>query len=119
MALWPTAPSGEVFCQEPSDRGAICNPVTGGWRILRFSEEAMAANARLADGVADVAKKANATPSQVALTWLRSRGVAAIPGTRKIERLEENWASQNVTLKTEHLLQLESVLGSLVVGSRY
>ncbi|HVY37131.1 MAG TPA: aldo/keto reductase [Polyangia bacterium] len=93
----------------------------GDWRLSnpRFSEEAIAANNRLADGVAAVAQAIEATPAQVALAWVLSRGVAAIPGTRRIERLEENWASQEITLSQEHLERLESLIGAGVAGARY
>jgi aryl-alcohol dehydrogenase-like predicted oxidoreductase len=43
----------------------------------------------------------------------------AIPGTRRTERLEENWASQDITLRTEHLDRLESLINQGVVGDRY
>jgi len=71
--------------------------------------------------VADVAREIDATAAQVALAWLLSRDVplAAIPGTRRIERLEENWASQDVTLRAEHLERLESIVHQGVVGKRY
>jgi aryl-alcohol dehydrogenase-like predicted oxidoreductase len=93
----------------------------GDWRLEnpRFSEEAIAANVRLADCVAEVAQEIKATPVQVALAWLQSRDVAAIPGTRRIERLEENWASQNITLQTAQLDRLESLINEDVVGDRY
>ncbi len=95
----------------------------GDWRLTnpRFTEEAIAANSRLADLVAEVAKDVDATPAQVALAWLLSRDVpiAAIPGTRKIERLEENWASQNLELRPEHLNRLESLVDQGVAGNRY
>ena len=85
----------------------------------RFTEEAIARNKRLADVVAEVAKEIEATPAQVALAWFLSRDVAAIPGTRRTERLEESWASQNITLRTEHLDRLESLINQGVVGDRY
>jgi aryl-alcohol dehydrogenase-like predicted oxidoreductase len=87
----------------------------------RFSEEAIAKNSRLADLVAEVAKETGATAAQVALAWVLSRDVplAAIPGTRKVERLEENWASQDLALATEHLNRLESLIDQGVVGNRY
>lgn len=95
----------------------------GDWRLEnpRFSEEAIAKNSQLADLVAQIAKELEATPAQVALAWVLSRDVplAAIPGTRKIERLEENWASQDITLKADHLDRLESLLNQGVVGARY
>jgi aryl-alcohol dehydrogenase-like predicted oxidoreductase len=93
------------------------------WRLEnpRFSEDAIAANVRLADVVAEIAAEIGATAAQVALAWLLSRDVpiAAIPGTRRIERLEENWASQDITLRPEHLDRLESLINQGVVGDRY
>jgi aryl-alcohol dehydrogenase-like predicted oxidoreductase len=93
----------------------------GDWRLEnpRFSEEAIAANVRLADRVAQVAKEIQTTPVKVALAWLRSRDVVAIPGTRRIERLEENWGSQDLTLPTEHLAFLDALIEAGVVGDRY
>jgi len=95
----------------------------GDWRLQnpRFSEEAIAKNSRLAELVAQIAKELEATPAQVALAWVLSRDVplAAIPGTRRIERLEENWASQDVTLRPEHLERLESIMKQGVAGARY
>lgn len=81
----------------------------------------MASNRRLASVVAEVAQEIEATPAQVALAWVLSRNVpiAAIPGTRRTERLEENWASQDVTLRTEHLSRLESLIAQGVAGDRY
>jgi aryl-alcohol dehydrogenase-like predicted oxidoreductase len=95
----------------------------GDWRLKnpRFSDEAIAKNSRLADRVAEVAKETGATAAQVALAWVLSRdaSIAAIPGTRKIERLEENWASQDLALTTEHLHRLETLIHQGVVGDRY
>jgi aryl-alcohol dehydrogenase-like predicted oxidoreductase len=95
----------------------------GDWRLEnpRFSEAAIASNIRLADYVAEVAKETRTTAAQVALAWLLSRDdqLAAIPGTRKIERLEENWASQDVTLRKEHLERLELLVSQGVAGDRY
>ncbi len=95
----------------------------GDWRLEnpRFTEEAIAKNLRLADVVAEVAKETGATAAQVALAWVLSRdaSIAAIPGTRSTVRLEENWASQGVALRAEHVQRLESIIGQGVVGARY
>jgi aryl-alcohol dehydrogenase-like predicted oxidoreductase len=93
------------------------------WRLEnpRFTEEAIAKNSQLADVVAKIAEEMEATAAQVALAWVLSRDVpiAAIPGTRKIERLQENWASQNITLRTEHVERLGSLIKQGVAGARY
>jgi len=95
----------------------------GDWRLTnpRFTDEAMATNSGLADLVAQIAKELDAAPAQVALAWLLSRDVpiAAIPGTRRIERLEENWASQDLELRTDQLNRLESRINQGVSGNRY
>jgi len=85
----------------------------------RFTDEAIATNLRLADEVTAVAKELDVTAAQVALAWILSRKVAAIPGTRSCARLEENWASQAVALRAEHLQRLESIVKQGVVGDRY
>jgi aryl-alcohol dehydrogenase-like predicted oxidoreductase len=95
----------------------------GDWRLTnpRFTDEAMEKNRQLADVVAEVAKELGVTSAQVALAWLLSREapIATIPGTRSIERLEENWASQETKLTADHLQRLESILGAGVAGARY
>jgi len=95
----------------------------GDWRLEnpRFTEEAIARNIRLADAVAEIAKEIKATAAQVALAWLLSRdlSLAAIPGTRRIERLEENWASQDIALRKEHMDRLELLINQGVAGERY
>ena len=93
------------------------------WRLQnpRFSDEAIAKNSGLVEVVAQIAKELEATPAQVALAWVLSRDahIAVIPGTRKIERLEENWESQRVALRTEQLARLESLVSQGVTGERY
>lgn len=93
----------------------------GDWRREnpRFTDEAIAHNIRLTDAVARIAEEIGAGPAQLALAWLVARGVATIPGTRRIERLEENWAAQDLTLSAEHTRQLEALIGQGVVGDRY
>jgi len=95
----------------------------GDWRLEnpRFTEEAIAANSRLAGYIAEIAKEIEATPGQIALAWLLSRDIhlAVIPGTRRIERLEENWASQGIILPPEHLQRLDSLINLGIKGNRY
>ncbi len=95
----------------------------GDWRLTnpRFTEDAIARNSRLADLVAEVAKDVQATSAQVALAWVLSRDIplATIPGTRSIERLEENWASQDLALRPDQLDRLEAIVNQGVVGDRY
>ena len=95
----------------------------GDWRLSnpRFSEQAIAENLTLTNVVADIAKEMDKTAAQVALAWIQSRDfpIAAIPGTRSTDRLEENWASQEIVLRPAHLQRLEALVNDGVRGDRY
>jgi aryl-alcohol dehydrogenase-like predicted oxidoreductase len=75
----------------------------------RFAEENIERNRRLADHVKDLATAKGATPAQVALAWVLSRGddVVAIPGTKRRRYLEENAAAASLELSPEELSALE------------
>ena len=87
--------------------------------VARRRKRYFAKNIQLADLVADIGREMKVTPAQVALAWLISQKVSMIPGTRKVERLEENWASQELSLKAEHLEKLDSLIDQGVTGARY
>lgn len=91
------------------------------WRLQnpRFSEQAIAENNYIVEGVNEIAHELDATPAQIALAWLLNRDVAVIPGTRKISRLEENFEAMKINLKQEHLDRLESLAEKGVTGERY
>jgi aryl-alcohol dehydrogenase-like predicted oxidoreductase len=89
-------------------------------RNPRFAQDAFDANMRIVDVVKEVAAAKGATPAQVALAWVLSRGddVVPIPGTRRTARLEENVDALDVALTDEDLARLEP-LSQQVVGARY
>jgi aryl-alcohol dehydrogenase-like predicted oxidoreductase len=66
-----------------------------------------------------VAERHGATPAQVALAWVLAQGdhVVPIPGTKRLERLEENVAAADLRLSAEDLEELDALPGA--VGSRY
>ena len=82
-------------------------------------QETLQANLALVETVATVAKKHGRTPAQIALAWVLAQGstVIAIPGTRKIERLEENFASLEVRLDAADLATLDALPEAR--GARY
>jgi aryl-alcohol dehydrogenase-like predicted oxidoreductase len=86
----------------------------------RFSKESARANQRIVDKVREVAKELNATPAQVALAWVLSRGadVVPIPGTKRVRYLEENAGALNLRLSDELLAKLEG-LHEHTAGERY
>ncbi len=81
------------------------------WRaqIPRFQGANFDHNLRLADEVAAVAATAEVTPAQIALAWLLHRGVVPIPGTKRVERLEENLAADAVVLTDDQVARLDGL----------
>ncbi|MCG5433124.1 aldo/keto reductase [Mycobacterium sp. MYCO198283] len=77
----------------------------------RFTGENFQRNLRIADEVAAVAAAINATPAQVALAWLLAQGddIAPIPGTKRVERVEENTAADGIELSAAHLEALNNL----------
>jgi aryl-alcohol dehydrogenase-like predicted oxidoreductase len=90
--------------------------------VPRFSEENRRANQAVVDLIGRFAKQKNATPAQIALAWLLAQKpwIVPIPGTTKLNRLEENLAAVNVDLSPEDLRQLEAATSKIPVqGARY
>ena len=86
----------------------------------RFSKENARANERIVEEVRGVAEQCGATPAQVALAWVLSRGsdVAPIPGTKRVRYLEENVRALDLRL-TEHQLAALDGLAAQTAGERY
>ena len=85
----------------------------------RFVGANLAANIRIVEQVDAVATEIDAKPSQVALAWLLAQGddIAPIPGTKRIERLEENLLADTITLTAAQLGTLNALEAPL--GDRY
>ena len=84
--------------------------------------EAIEANLALVDLVTEVAERKGATVGQVALAWLLAQKpwIVPIPGTRRLERLDENLGSADLDLTPEDLAELDSASASVQVqGDRY
>lgn len=73
------------------------------------SEENFQKNLALVDEVEDMAAEAGATAAQVALAWLLAQGAAAIPGTKRVARVEENSAADAVELASAQLERLTAL----------
>jgi aryl-alcohol dehydrogenase-like predicted oxidoreductase len=90
--------------------------------VPRFSTEARAANQSLVDLLGRIAKQKKVTPAQIALGWLLARKpwIVPIPGTTKLNRLEENVGAANVKLTPDDLREIERALSAVQVeGARY
>jgi aryl-alcohol dehydrogenase-like predicted oxidoreductase len=138
-SLWARDPEAEVLPvlrelgvglvpYSPLGRGFL----TGGIRSLddldaddwrrtnpRFAGGNLERNMRIVDDVRAVAAEAGATPAQVALAWLLAQGddIAPIPGTTRVDRLEENAGADRVTLTGEQLARLNNLASA--AGDRY
>jgi aryl-alcohol dehydrogenase-like predicted oxidoreductase len=90
--------------------------------IPRFSEEARQANQALVELLGDIAARKGASRAQVALAWLLAQRpwIVPIPGTRKVERLEENIRAAVIELTTQDLGDIDSAAARIQVhGARY
>jgi aryl-alcohol dehydrogenase-like predicted oxidoreductase len=88
----------------------------------RFQGENFQRNLKLVDALGSIAAERNATPSQVAIAWVLSRGADIIPliGARRREQLRESLAALDVKLTSEELARLESAIpAEAVAGTRY
>ena len=91
-------------------------------RHPRFQGENFALNMKIVDAVNDMAKEKGATAAQLALAWVLAQGndIVPIPGTRSIQRLEENCGSLNIELSPDDLARLNEMapIGA-TAGDRY
>jgi len=125
IALVPFSPLGKGFLTGTitpdttfGTGDARANPAV----FPRFAEENRRANQTLVDLIGRFADRHSATPAQVALAWILAQNPThvPIPGTTKLQRLEENLAAANLTLPAEELVELSSAAMTIqLVGERY
>jgi aryl-alcohol dehydrogenase-like predicted oxidoreductase len=90
--------------------------------LPRFTAEARAANQAVVDLLERIAAAKQATPAQIALAWLLAQQpwLVPIPGTRRLERLEENIGATQVALTAADLAEIDEASAQItVVGDRY
>jgi aryl-alcohol dehydrogenase-like predicted oxidoreductase len=90
--------------------------------LPRFQPEAMRANLALVEALNAFGRTRGATSAQVALAWLMAQKpwIVAIPGTTKLAHLEENLRAADLTLASDELRELDSVVSKVqIVGDRY
>jgi aryl-alcohol dehydrogenase-like predicted oxidoreductase len=141
-SLWWRRPEEEVLaaCEElgigfvpysPLGKGFLTGKITKDTafdgadlrnQIPRFTPEAREANQAVVDLLHRIAEQKKATPAQIALAWLLARKpwIVPIPGTRRVERLEENIAAVSVELTPDDLQEIEDTAATITVqGARY
>jgi len=141
-SLWSREPEDELLdvCAElgitfvaysPLGRGFLTGAITSpddlapdDWRRNnpRFQGENLRKNLRLADAVRAMADTRGCTAAQLALAWVVARdgNVVPIPGTRSVERLEENAAALEIRLSPAELAELDRIAPpGAAAGTRY
>lgn len=88
----------------------------------RFTQEAIKANRVVIDLLERIAAQHNATPAKIALAWLLAQRpwIVPIPGSRKLNRLDENNGAVAIELTTDDLRSIKEAMAQIaVVGNRY
>ncbi|VBB08619.1 aldo/keto reductase [Lucifera butyrica] len=118
----PFSPLGKGFLTGTIQKDASFDKSDFRSIVPRFAPENIAANQELVNIITEVAAAKNATPAQIALAWVLAQKpwIVPIPGTRKMNRLEENLGTANVQLSEQELTALNEALDKIKVsGDRY
>jgi aryl-alcohol dehydrogenase-like predicted oxidoreductase len=118
----PYSPLGKGFLTGKINENTTFDSSDFRTTLPRFTPEARKANQTLIDLLGTIAKRRRATPAQIALAWLLAQKpwIVPIPGTRKLERLEENIGAAAVPLTSDDLREIESAAAKITVhGARY
>jgi len=140
-SLWSREPEKEIFdvCNElgitfvaysPLGRGFLTGAIksradleTNDWRLTlpRFTDEAIKENLKFVEVIDSIAQSKGVSKAQVALAWVLSQNdeIVSIPGTRKIDRLEENLGAFKVELTNSDLAVIQKSMPSATIGGRY
>lgn len=122
IGLVPYSPLGRGYLTGKIDENATFAPNDIRSRNPRFTPEAIRANRAVVDLLERIAAQKGATPAQIALAWLLAQKpwIVPIPGSRKLERLEENLGAVNVELTPADLGEIERAMSTItVIGDRY
>jgi len=122
IGLVPYSPLGRGYLTGKIDENTTYDSSDIRSRNPRFTPEAIRANRVVVDLLERIAAQKRATPAQIALAWLLAQKpwIVPIPGSRKLERLDENLGSANVVLKPDDLGEIENAMSQIsVVGGRY
>jgi aryl-alcohol dehydrogenase-like predicted oxidoreductase len=140
-SMWSREPEQEIFkvCKElgitfvaysPLGRGFLTGAIKsradleqGDFRLSnpRFTDEAIAENVRFVEVIDEIAQSKGVSKAQVALAWILSQNdeIVTIPGTRKINRLEENLGAFNVEITKTDFDVINKSIPTKTIGNRY
>ena len=118
----PFSPLGKGFLTGKIDENTTFDSSDFRNIVPRFTPEARKANQAFVDLLGTVAKRKKATPAQIALAWLLAKKpwIVPIPGTTKLERLDENLGAAAVELTPEDLREIDNASSKITLtGARY
>jgi aryl-alcohol dehydrogenase-like predicted oxidoreductase len=122
ISLVPFAPLGKGFLSGKIDASTTFNASDIRSRIPRFEPKARQANQALVDLLRSIADRKAAMPAQIALAWLLAQKpwIVPIPGTRKLNELQENLGAVSVVLTADDLREIKEATSKIQVqGARY
>ena len=118
----PFSPLGRGFLTGKIDETTTFGGNDNRTSLPRFTPEARKANRPVVDLLAKIGAQKHATPAQIALAWLLAQKpwIVPIPGTTKLNRLEENIAAAAIELTPDDLRHIEEAAAKITVeGDRY
>lgn len=122
IGLVPFSPLGRGYLTGKVDENTTFASSDIRSRNPRFTPEAIKANRVVIDLLEKIGAQKGATPAQIALAWLLAQKpwIVPIPGSRKLERLDENLGALNLELMEDDLHQIDQAMSQIkVVGDRY
>ncbi len=122
IGLVPYSPLGRGYLTGKIDETTVFDPSDIRSHNPRFTAEAIKANQAVAHLLEQVGKQKEATPAQVALAWLLAQKpwIVPIPGSRKLERPDENLGAVNVELTRSDLQDVDNAVAKVrVLRDRY
>jgi aryl-alcohol dehydrogenase-like predicted oxidoreductase len=118
----PYSPLGKGFLTGKIDENAKFDSSDFRSTLPRFTPEALKANQALINLLGSIAERKQSTPAQIALAWLLAQKpwMAPIPGTTKLNRLDENIGALSVELTPADLEDIDVAAAKITVqGARY
>jgi aryl-alcohol dehydrogenase-like predicted oxidoreductase len=122
IGLVPYSPLGKGFLTGKIDENAKFDSSDFRSTLPRFTPEALKANQALIHLLAGIGERKKATPAQIALAWLLAQKpwMVPIPGTTKLDRLDENIGAVSIELTPDDLRDIENAASKITVeGARY
>lgn len=122
IGLVPYSPLGRGYLTGKIDENTTYDSSDIRSHNPRFTPEAIRANRVVVDLLERIAAQNAATPAQIALAWLLAQKpwIVPIPGSRKLERLEENIGAVAVELTSDDLGEIKNAMSQItVIGDRY